>query len=223
MLKKVLLVSGLLSSVLYLATDTIAEVRYPDYHSYLTQAISELGAIGAPTRPLVEPLFIAYDLLLLAFSVGVWVSGDDKRTLRVIAALLAGIAVTGWLTPAMHLRGTSDLAGDMPHIIGTSVIVLLILTAVGLGAALFGSLFRAYSLAILVTLLVAGISTYAMAGQLAAGEPTPWLGAVERINIGAFLLWVAALAVMLLRREVPATLVSHKRPRIRSFAALRMR
>jgi hypothetical protein len=39
------------------------------------------------------------------------------------------------------------------------------------------------------------------ARHLAAGQPTPWMGAWERINIGGYLLWVLVLAVSLLRVE----------------------
>ena len=54
MLRKILLVCGILSSLLYVAIDALAALRYEDYHSYASQAISELGAIGAPTKPLVD-------------------------------------------------------------------------------------------------------------------------------------------------------------------------
>jgi hypothetical protein len=53
--------------------------------------------------------------------------------------------------------------------------------------------------------------------RLAAGEPTPGFGIIERITIYASLLWVAVLAVALLRRSplrdntsapgAPATLI----------------
>jgi hypothetical protein len=201
MLKKILLACGVLSSVLYVGTDLLAAVRYGAYHSFFSQAISELGAVGAPTKPLVDPLFTAYGILLAAFGVGLLASAGGARKLRVIGALLISIWAAGLLTPAMHLRGTSNLAGDAPHIVGTAVIVLCILAAVGLGASLFGRGFRLYSWATLAILLVSFVLTGISAGKLAAGQPTPWLGAVERANLGAYLLWVAVLAVILLRRE----------------------
>lgn len=68
--RKLLLACGVLSSLLYLGIDALAALRFGDYHSYTAQAISELGAIGAPTRELVEPLFIAFSVLLLAFAIG---------------------------------------------------------------------------------------------------------------------------------------------------------
>src|SRR5215207_4228767 len=101
MLRRALLACGVLSSLLYLGIDALAELRFGDYHSYTAQAISELGAVGAPTREMVEPLFRTYNLLLLAFAAGVWSTADDKRALalRFIGVLLAGIAVVGQVAP----------------------------------------------------------------------------------------------------------------------------
>jgi hypothetical protein len=44
-----------------------------------------------------------------------------------------------------------------------------------------------------------GVLTIPFAGRLAAGEPTPGLGIVERIMIGVWLLWQAMLAGALMR------------------------
>jgi hypothetical protein len=204
MLRKTLLVCGILSSLLYVAIDVLAAFRYPGYHSYLSQAISELGAVGAPTKELVDPLFLIYDLLIIAFGVGVWASGQGRRVLRVIGGLLIGIGVVGLITPPMNLRGTSGVSGDLPHIVLTGVIVLFILSAIALGASLYGKSWRWYSWATILTILLSGALTGVAAGRLAAHQPTPWLGLAERINIGAYLLWVLVLAVMLLRFKLPA-------------------
>ena len=202
MLGKALLLCGILSSLLYLAIDNLAALRYGYYHSYTSQAISELGAIGSPTKQLVEPLFLAYGILLTAFGVGVWASAHGKRALQLIAGLLIGIAVVGAVTPPMYLRGAGNVSGDLPHIVLTGVIVLFILSAIAVGASLYGRRWRLYSFATFVTLLVSFALTGFEATRLAAGQPTPWLGIIERINIGAYLLWVVILAVTLLRSEI---------------------
>jgi hypothetical protein len=201
MLRKALLACGLLSSLLYLGIDSLAALRFGDYHSYTAQAISELGAIGAPTRELVRPLFMMYDLLLLAFAGGVWATAGAKRPLRLIGALLAGIGAVGLVTPPMYLRGAGHVSGDLPHIVLTGLIVLFILCAIGFGTSLYGRRWRLYSWATLLVLLVSGAWTGVEAQHLAAGQPRPWLGVAERINIGAYLLWVAVLATILLRRH----------------------
>jgi hypothetical membrane protein len=206
MLRKALLVCGVLSSLLYVGADVLAALRYPDYHSYTSQAISELTAVGAPTKHLVEPLFIVYTILLIAFGVGVWTSAARKRGLHLIGGLLVGIGAVSLLAPfvPMHLRGTGDISSDAPHIALTAVTVLFILAAIGFGASLFGRRFRLYSFATLLTLLVFGAWTGFESTQLAAQQPTPWLGVAERTHIGAYLFWVLVLAVTLLRSRIPA-------------------
>ena len=108
-----LLICGVLSSLLYVGIDQLAAVRHAGYHDFASQTISELGARGAPTRQLVNPLFILYDLLTIAFGVGVWLSARGNRPLRVAAAALTAVGVVGlpgpWLFP-MNLRG---VGGDV--------------------------------------------------------------------------------------------------------------
>ncbi len=104
----------------------------------------------------------------------------------------------------MQLRGTGDVSGDAPHIAVAGVIVLFILLAIGFGASLFGRRFRVYSLATILILLVSGALTGFAGSRLAAGQPTPWLGITERINVGAYLVWVLVLAIALLRSKIPA-------------------
>jgi hypothetical protein len=143
------------------------------YHSYFSQAISKLGAVGAPTKELVDPLFLAYGVLLFAFGVGVWTSAGRTLALHVIGALLIGISVVGLVTPPMYLRGTGSVSRDLPHIVLTGVIVLFILSAVGAGASLEGRKWRLYSFPTILTLLVAGALTGVAVSRLAAGQPTP--------------------------------------------------
>ncbi len=85
------------------------------------------------------------------------------------------------------------------HAVFTGVIVVLILLAIAFAGAAFGGWFRWYSVATIATLVVFGALAATQGPQLAANEPTPWLGVFERINIGGYLLWLAVLAIVLLR------------------------
>lgn len=107
----------------------------------------------------------------------------------------------GLFWPPMHLRGTEFTLTDTMHIVFTVVTNLLMLLAIGFGAAAFGKRFRLYSVATIVLLLVFGALTGVDAPGVAANEPTPWIGVWERINIGAYLLWVVVLAIALLRAQ----------------------
>lgn len=206
-LRRLLLVCGVVSSLLYVGIDLVAAVAYGDYHSFASQTISELSARGAPTKRIVDPLLVLYGLLAIAFGVGVWMSARGNRALRITAGLLIAYGVVGlpgpWLFP-MNVRGTGGVGGDVPHIVLTGVIVLLILAAVAAGALARGPAFRLYSLATLVIILMFGALVGIEARGMATGEPTPSIGLTERVNIGAFLLWVAVLAISLLCQQ-PAT------------------
>ena len=201
-LRKVLLTCGVLSSLLYVGIDLLAAIRYGEYHSFVSQTISELGARGAPTKQLVDPLLILYDVITIAFGVGVWSSAGGKSALRMVGVVIIAIGVVGlpgpWLFP-MHVRGSADASADIPHIVATGVIVLLIVAMVVSGSFALGTRFRLYSFATIVASLVFGALASIEATRIAAGEPTPWIGLTERVSIGAFLLWVAVLAITLLR------------------------
>src|SRR3712207_4288097 len=106
MTRKVLLVLGIVGPLFYVATDILAAMLYEGY-SYTDQTASELFAIGAPTRPLVVPLMLAYGVLAIAFGLGVWESAGEKRALRVVAVGLIGKEVLGSLATLfapIHLR-----------------------------------------------------------------------------------------------------------------------
>lgn len=204
MLRKSLLACGALGSLVYVGVDVLAAIAYPEYHSFTSRAVSELMATGAPTERLVDPFFLLYGPLMMAFAIGVWTSGPGRRV-HLIGGLLFVYAALGLLGPTvfeMKLRGTGgDATQDLLHIALTAVMVVLIFTSVAAGASLWGRRFRRYSFATLLIMVVFGaLATLASQG-LSTGEPTPWLGLTERINIGAFLLWVVVLALALLREH----------------------
>jgi len=74
-----------------------------------------------------------------------------------------------------------------------------------------GRQLRIYSAATLLTLLVSGMALGQYAKLLAAHQPTPGLGSVERINLYVTLLWVAVLGVALLRSRRDENAVSEPR------------
>jgi hypothetical protein len=206
MVRKALLICGVISSVLYLAAiDVLAPIVYPDYHSYTSQMVSELMALGAPTRSLMIPPMLLYNLLVFAFAVGVWAAGG-KRALRFTGAALVGygaLSSAGLLLTPMDLRAAGFSDQTVLHIWDTVVQGLFIALVLVFGAFVHGVRFRRYSLATLATCVVFG----ALAGFEAAQESTPWLGLTERVNIYAWMLWLAVLAISLLpaRAQIAAS------------------
>jgi hypothetical protein len=106
MVLKVLLALGIVGPLFYVATDILVATQWEGY-SYTDQTVSELFAIGAPTRPLAVSLMLTYGALAIAFGVGVWMSAGEKRALRVVAVALIGKEVLGsvaTLFAPIHLR-----------------------------------------------------------------------------------------------------------------------
>jgi hypothetical protein len=203
--RAILLGCGVASSVLYAATDVLAGLRYDGY-SFESQAVSELSAAGAATRPLVVALFTPYNALVIAFGAGVWTVSGRRRAGRLTGALLiasAAVSQTTLLLFPMDQRGAAVTSRGSMHPALTGVMSLCIVLAMVLAARLLGRRFRVYSIATILTLLVFGGLAGLDAPRLEAGEPTPRLGVMERINVYAYLLWVAVFAIALLRRPGP--------------------
>lgn len=208
MVRKVLLALGIVGPLLYVATDILIATRWEAY-SYTDQTVSELFAIGAPTRPLAVSLMLTYGVLAIAFGLGVWGSAGEKRALRVVAVGLIGKEVLGsvaTLFAPIHLREAlaagEGTATDAWHGILTFGGALCYLLAMGFGAMAFGKRFRLYSIATMLILVVFGVLTGLDQPQLEANLPTPWMGLWERIDIFATMLWIAVLAIALLRTQV---------------------
>ena len=206
LVRQVLLACGVLSSVVYVLTDIAGGLRYEGY-DFTSQAISELMAAGAPSEAFVDPLFLAYGVLVLIFAAGIIQEArDGDRALRLTGIFLIGYALLGFSGPTlfeMHPRGSGDPGSDTPHVMLTIALVLLTVLAIGFSAFALGRRFRIYAMTTLLTLVTFGALAAPYGARLAAGQPTPGFGIIERINIYASLLWMAVLAIALLRRATP--------------------
>jgi len=212
-LRKLLLLSGLVASLLYAVMIAFIPMLWDSYSSF-SQTISELSAINAPTRSVWVPLGFAYTVLVAAFGVGVFASGHRRRSLRVVGALLVfnGVFGLGWLP--MHQRAVLAAGGatatDTMHLAWSTVTSILLLSEIGVGAAAFARGFRFYSMTTMAVLVIFGALTFGEAPRVAANLPTPWLGIWERINVLGYMLWQAVLSITLLRgREAVPSQMPH--------------
>jgi EamA domain-containing membrane protein RarD len=185
--------------------DLLASLRYEGY-SYADQTISELSAIGAPTRSLWVPLGVVYAVLVIAFGFGVWASSAEKRALRIVSGLVIGaglLSLVAWPFAPMHQREVLAAGGstvsDTMHLVLAGVNSLLFLLMIGVGAMALGKRFRRFSLATLLVVLVFGALTGLGAANVQANESTPWLGIKERLAVEGSMLWMAILGIALLR------------------------
>jgi hypothetical protein len=200
-----LLACGILYALLHpIVNDVIAAAMYEGY-SRTSQAVSELSAVGAPPRGFLAALSPLFVLLLIAFGVGIWRSALGKRPIRIAGALVVahGVMSLSWLLAPMSDRDVIAAGGatsaDTMHLVlaaGTGLFVAAYVATFAIGS---GWTIRLYSVLTLATALVLGRLS-AQVGQVEAGDPTPYMGLLERIGIGAWLLWLAVVGVVLLRR-----------------------
>lgn len=200
---KGLLYCGILSSLWYTFLNLFVPLHYPGYSS-LELTVSELSAVGSPTRILWVLLGTLYPLLYAAFGWGVlFVSGGNKK-LKIIAALIIGYSLFNLYWPPMHTReaiaaGAKSLS-DTLHIAWTIVTVLLFVCTMGFGAAAFGKKFRIYTIISILLLMAFGLLTSKDTTNLEANLPTPLMGLWERINQTIFFLWIIVLSFQVIRK-----------------------
>jgi hypothetical protein len=133
-------------------------------------------------------------VLFTAFGVGVWISVRGNRALRIAGGLLIGYGLWNIMGALYPLTLGDDTSIPM-HILATNVQLVLMVAAMCFVAAGFRGRMRVYSIASLAASAVMGMVAF-----MAAPGPNLVLGISERISIGAFLLWVAVLAVALWKR-----------------------
>src|SRR6187431_2176932 len=202
MSRKFLLFCGVLASLLYIGMNIFIPPLYEGYN-WVTQTVSELSAVGAPTRPLWFVLGIIYTLLVAGFGWGVLKSAGEKRSLRIVGILLIINGLIGLTWSPMHQRDVLVAGGgtftDTWHIVMSIITVLLMFLSIGFGAAAFGKGFRFYSILTILVFIVFGVLTFVEAPNVDKNLPTPYIGLWERINIAAFMVWMIVFASILLR------------------------
>ena len=137
-LRKVLLACGPLSALVYIGWHELAALRWEGY-SRISNTISELHFTGTPSKSFLDPWQGWVDgALLAAFGIGIWLSAQGSRSLRVIGAVMI---VPAAMIPLWMIFGEASLA---VHLALVGVGILCWLVAMGFGAAALGKRFRIY-------------------------------------------------------------------------------
>lgn len=204
--RKLLLLCGIVASVLYVVINIITPALWPAYQ-LTSQTVSELSAIGTPTRFVWTTLCVPYTLLMIAFAFGVLLSAANNKQLKIAGNLLLAYGLLGILWPfaSMHQRVVLATGGgtisDRLHLAVGGLTELLYILALFFTAYAMKKWFRLYSLITFVILVIFGSLTFWAAPGVASNQPTPLLGIWERINIGIFLLWVVIFSLKLISND----------------------
>jgi hypothetical protein len=196
--QKVLLACGILASLLKVGTDILAGMMWKGY-DFISQSMSQLSALGAQTRPLVLPLDLTYDLLMIAFGVGLWQLAGQNLLMRIMAGLIIGnVVITFVVSSFFPMRTGQNLSpsANTINVVLMATSVIFFLLAMGLGAAAYRNWFRYYSAGTLLTYIVLGIMRFLVPPQATAGLPVSTVGAQERTMTIGYLLWVVLLAIL---------------------------
>ena len=179
MLRKILLSSGIVASVWWVAMDVMGSLRYPGY-SYIDQTISELSAQGAPTRTFMLVLSgIPYAVLMSAFGLGIWITAGGRRAQRITAAVVIGEVVWGFVgglafpmaTREVLAAGQATLRNQLHAWYGIGMPLFFVL-AIGFGSRLFGKRFRSFSYATILAMVGCGLLVGLQTSAMTANEPT---------------------------------------------------
>lgn len=203
-MRKTLLACGILSSLWYFVINMIVPMHYSGYSS-VTQTVSELSAINAPTRVLWVLLVMPYPLLYSAFGWGVLQSAGNNRPLRMAGTLIIIYSVMNFYWPPMHQRTVIAAGGgtlsDTLHIAWAMMTLVFNMLIMGCGAAALGKQFRLITLVTFLVFIVFGVLIAIETPGIRANLPTPGIGTWERLNIGAFMSWVIVLSIFLVRKD----------------------
>lgn len=188
-----LLAFGFISSAWYVLINICVPFFYPGY-SVADLTVSELSAIGAPTRILWVLSCAIYPLLFAALGWGVLDQAGKNKSLRWLGIIIILYSFFNLYWPPMHMRPEPKTITDTLHIAWAVVTVGLMFLMTIMGSFAFDKAFKIFTWICIFIFLFFGALTGMLSDDLAAGRPTPLIGIWERINIGVFMIWIAVLS-----------------------------
>lgn len=167
-------------------------------YNFSAQSMSEIGAVGSPTRSLVVTLSILASFFLIAFGIGVlWVSKSALLPC-IVAGLIIGNAVFG-LIAILYFPNQYGVRPEFqtPGVILMFFSVLCFMLAMILGAFAFQGWMRIISASIPAAYIFLAIIRFTTVKSSASGATT-LIGTQERTMGYSFLVWVLALSIYIL-------------------------
>jgi hypothetical membrane protein len=209
MRNKILMLRGILAPITYIVAVVVGGLLRPGY-SYITQYVSELIEAGAPNKAILDPLFAIYNILTIAFGIGLFlyirnVSENRRRTVGTAGALVLVLeGLVGFLTvffPQDPIGSPLTATGSMHIVLASlsSLTTMLAMLLVGLWFRVIPAL-RNYGLYSFISWGVVFISGGVTASTIA--HPGPVNGLIERITIFGFIQWLLVIGMRLYASEL---------------------
>lgn len=188
---RLLAISGVIAPFLFTITVVILGLLRPGY-SHVSQAISELGEVGAPNAAIQNANFVVFGLLSIAFAVGLHKGIGDGRGSKIGPALVGSFGAVGAIGAGLFSL-PSPLHEPLSVIGFISLIIATLVISRRLKQDVRWQSYRAYSLitggiaVVLFVVLVFGRS-----------NDSPYFGALQRIFLTPLFLWIELMAIHLL-------------------------
>lgn len=192
------ILGGVFAPSLSLAADFLACARWRAYRP-MAQSISELTAVGAPSRVLATVVGVARDAALAAFATGMLRSVADARAPRVMGRMVLANALIDASALCVLPRDYTQPSWSRRNTANTLVMAVGVACSIGAmvaGVATGPRWFRAASAGIPLSYAAATLLVLARRSGPGTAAAT---GAQERTMAYSYQLWVAALGVALMR------------------------
>lgn len=187
---------GLAAAVVYIGATAAGSLLDPEY-SQIRQHVSDLTASGATTWAALAPAYLAYNLLVLAFAIGLYLASPRGWLWAVGLGLLALNVLTG----VGQVTWFREDAGGVPTTFaGTGHLVLAGISSLTIvaGSIVYGfALRRSAAWRPLARFSFAVAVGFAILGPLAAiatAAKSDLAGLAERGPIGLFIAWLVMVA-----------------------------
>ncbi len=208
--KKYLLLCGAWASGVYVLTVILGGFLWAGY-SHIEQPVSDLIAAGAPNKPLLDSFFALYNLLTIAFGLGLLqlVRRDQQNRRQLVGTFGALVLIAEGVFGICTLFFPEDAGGMASSVIsntGMMHIVFAGLTSVTtmLAILLMGFWFRTsttlhqygwYSfISVAIVFVTGGLAAMSISSHNGVG------GLWERLTMSAWLQWMFIIGAMLYAR-----------------------
>ena len=190
---------GVVALISYIAAVIFAPSAYPDY-DWMSQAISDLSAVNAPSKDLWNQLASLYEAgsIVLITLVCVFIQDKLNKTLRIgiyLFGIMSWFSNIGYGMFPLSDSGNAGTFSDIMHIYVVTVIVIT-LSIISLITIIKGGIksedYRSLSLWALVSLIMMIIGAV---GTMVV--PKDYFGLVERISVLSVPIFNTVLGVYL--------------------------
>ena len=198
---RVLSVGGIIAPVSYTVVAIVLGLLWSGY-SHVTQAISELGGVGAPNAVIMNTAgFALTGILIIVFALGLYYGLDKGSGSKIGPALVAvyGLGMFGIAFFPWDNVNLASFTSTMHSLIGWPQWIGLTLGLLVLAHTFKNDLqWNNYWIYTLSTGLLTAvfIVIYAFIGV------EGYMGVLQRIVVGAQLLWIEMVAIKLFRSSV---------------------